>query len=86
VLVAPAFEPRRLYRDFCSASDPGWVIETDQDFKIIKKAPDGSSLLENFTGGWAACEQCARSVSTGQKRFCSHGPWLPSPRPARRPR
>ena len=67
-VLAPAIEPPRLYCDFCLAPDPGWVIDTERDFKILTVAPDGSSLLENFTGGWAACEQCARLVRTGQRR------------------
>jgi hypothetical protein len=44
------------------------VGHTDRDFQIVVVDPDGSSLTEDFTGGWAACEQCAELVRTGQRR------------------
>jgi hypothetical protein len=54
-MLAPSSEPPRMYCDFCSAPDPGWVVNTDQDFQIALMEPNGSSLTENFTGGWTAC-------------------------------
>lgn len=67
-VLAPSSGQPRLYCDFCSAPDPGWVIDTDQDFQITVVDWDGGSLTENFTGGWAACGQCAELVQTGQRR------------------
>src|SRR6266581_2128335 len=44
------------------------AMVTDRDFQIITVAPDGSSLEENCTGGWAACDQCARLVRARKRR------------------
>ncbi len=85
-VLAPAIEPRRMLLRLLLGQDPGWVNDTDQDFKIVTVAPDGSSLLENFTGGWAACAQCARLVYTGRNRAVLARPRPPSPRPAWRAR
>jgi hypothetical protein len=67
-VLAPAVEPPRMYCDLCSAPDPEWVVDTGRDFRIVVVDRDGSSLTENFTGGWAACDQCAEMVRTGQGR------------------
>jgi hypothetical protein len=67
-VLAPSAAPLGQYCDFCSAPAPGWVIDTDWDFQIVVVDLDGSSLTEDFTGGWAACDQCAELVRTGQRR------------------
>lgn len=50
-VLAPSSGQPRLYCDFCSAPDPGWVIDTDRDFQITVVDRDGGSLTENFTDG-----------------------------------
>jgi hypothetical protein len=67
-VLAPSAGSPRLYCDFCSAPDPEWVIDTDRDFQIVVADQDGGSLTENFTGGWAACSQCAELARAGQGR------------------
>lgn len=86
-VLAASAGPPRLYCDFCSAPAPGWVIDTDRDFQIVVVDRDGGSLTENFTGGWAACDQCAELVRAGQRRALLAGPSpaFPSPLPASMP-
>jgi hypothetical protein len=67
-VLAPSAGSPMLYCDFCSAPDPKWVIDIDRDFQIVVADQDGGSLTENFTGGWAACSQCAELVRAGQRR------------------
>jgi hypothetical protein len=56
-VLAPSAGSPRPYCDSCSPRPR--VIDTDRG---------GGSLTENFTGGWAACDQCAELVRTGQRR------------------